>query len=139
LSNLLDTGNILTVSELLLAPPADIAKKCKLTHLDLQTIVHSICQEYASQPKLLEDVKHEGNQTFTSGSVGLDNALCGGIRVGMVWEVVGERYENLFASGHHLAQLRLEVPLGKRNLLFSCPCVYNFLQSWVEYLAQRVI
>ena len=35
---------------------------------------------------------NEEDEYFTTGDVVLDRALGGGIRTGMVWEVVGERY-----------------------------------------------
>jgi hypothetical protein len=41
-------------------------------------------------PSLLRDVKHNGSETITTGDVLLDKILGGGIRVGMIWELVGE-------------------------------------------------
>ena len=48
---------------------------------------------------VLEDIAHDGDEKFSTGdakfSTGdaiLDIALEGGVRTGMVWEIVGERY-----------------------------------------------
>jgi len=46
----------------------------------------------AVQPRIrrLKDVQAEGDD-FTTGDPRLDDALGGGIRTGMIWEVAGER------------------------------------------------
>lgn len=38
------------------------------------------------------------DEKFTTGDVVLDKALGGGIRTGMVWEVVGERYASIYSG-----------------------------------------
>ena len=56
----------------------------------MQAIVDSIARALARPPSLLRDVMHNGCERITTGDATLDEMLGGGIRVGMVWEFVGE-------------------------------------------------
>lgn len=60
--------------------------------MEAKRIIDTVCSESAP-PRIrrLEEVKHEGAETCTTGDPHLDSALGGGIRTGMVWEVAGER------------------------------------------------
>ncbi|KAI0928315.1 hypothetical protein AcW1_005596 [Taiwanofungus camphoratus] len=86
----LKRGSILTVADLLLIAPEVLAKRCKIYLSDAQRIVEVVCNTLACQPRLLEDVLEEGDEKFTTGDPKLDEALGGGIRTGMLWEIVGE-------------------------------------------------
>jgi RecA/RadA recombinase len=55
----------------------------------VQAIVDSVARALASPSSLLRDVMHNGSERITTGDT-LDEILGGGIRVGMVWEFVGE-------------------------------------------------
>ena len=58
-------------------------------------ILDTVCRALAQQPRALKDVQHEGDERFTTGDERLDEALGGGVRTGMIWEVVGERCDFL--------------------------------------------
>lgn len=83
------------VEDLLLASPSDIARKSHVAAQVVERILDTVCRALAQQPRSLKDVQHEGNEKFTTGDERLDNALGGGLRTGMVWEVVGERCDFL--------------------------------------------
>ena len=87
------SGRILTVSDLLLTAPTEAAKKCKLSLMEIQSIMDIICKERTHNPRSLahENVPRDG-ESFTTGDVELDSALGGGVRTGMIWEIVGQRY-----------------------------------------------
>ncbi|KAH9951383.1 P-loop containing nucleoside triphosphate hydrolase protein [Amylocystis lapponica] len=107
----LKQGSILTVADLLLSTPAVISKKCKLPPDEVQRVIGLVCRQLAHQPRTLEDVAKEGDEKFTTGDPQLDSALGGGIRPGMLWEVVGESA----AGKTQLAlQLSLMVQLPRR-------------------------
>lgn len=83
--------NILTVADIILLSPSDLVKKCRISHHEAQEIINTVCDELA--PKLYtfyhEDLPKD--ETFTTGDALVDRVLGGGIRVGKLWEVVGER------------------------------------------------
>lgn len=78
------------MSDLLLVAPNEIAKQCKITLAEAQKIIDSVCSVYTHKPRSLTDVP-EVDEIFTTGDLELDRALGGGIRTGMLWEVVGQR------------------------------------------------
>ncbi|KAG6844483.1 hypothetical protein H0H87_006557 [Tephrocybe sp. NHM501043] len=88
----LKRGNLADISEIMLSSSQEVARKCKISAADAQTIIDSLYQ-LAPEPSLrrLEDVKYDGEETCTTGDLILDGILGGGIRPGMVWEVAGER------------------------------------------------
>jgi DNA repair protein RAD57 len=103
-------GNLLVISDILSTSVADIARKCKISPVEAQGIINSLCKENPHRLRQLGNVKQEGEEKFTTGDAHLDDALGGGIRTGMVWEVVGERCENIVLQGissltYRLAQL----------------------------------
>jgi DNA repair protein RAD57 len=87
------TGNLHTVSDLLLNTPQEIAKRCKVSPLEIKRIIDTVLNAIPLRRlNVLEDIAHVGDEKFSTGDATLDIALEGGIRTGMVWEVVGERY-----------------------------------------------
>ena len=87
------TGNLQTVADLLLNTPQEIAKRCKISPLEIKRIFDTVLNAIPlRQLNVLEDMAHGGDEKFSTGDAILDTALGGGIRTGMVWEVVGERY-----------------------------------------------
>ncbi|KAF8631409.1 hypothetical protein AX17_005087 [Amanita inopinata Kibby_2008] len=101
----LDRGGIHTVADLLLTPPQQAARRCRLSPIDIKAIVDIVCRECNKiQIRCLEDVMLEGEELFTTGDADIDIVLGGGIRTGMVWEFVGES-----AAGK--TQLALQVSL----------------------------
>ncbi|KAF8201566.1 P-loop containing nucleoside triphosphate hydrolase protein [Pholiota molesta] len=86
----LKKGKFQTVADLLLTPTQDIAKRCRVSPLEAKRIVDIVLSATAS-PKLerLDNCSRQ-EEVFTTGDKTLDDALGGGIRTGMVWEVVGE-------------------------------------------------
>ena len=87
------TGNLETVSDLLLNTPQELAKRCKISPVEIKRTVNAVLNAIPLRRlNVLEDIAHEGDEKFSAGDPILDLALEGGIRTGMVWEVVGERY-----------------------------------------------
>ncbi|KAH9934895.1 P-loop containing nucleoside triphosphate hydrolase protein, partial [Fomitopsis serialis] len=86
----LKQGGIVNVADLLLASPFDVARKARVSVKDVEEILDTVCHALAKQPRALEDVQREGDEKFTTGDERLDEALGGGVRMGMLWEVVGE-------------------------------------------------
>ena len=69
-----------------------LAKKMKISLTEVQIISNVLCKMTVCQAIPLVQKLQEGDEIFTSGDALLDVKLCGGIRTGMVWEIVGERY-----------------------------------------------
>ena len=84
------SGRYTTVTDLLLVEPLEIAKKCKLQHAAVVEMLDTVCSEFMPKPRTLDTIPTSPG-IFTTGDNALDAALGGGIRTGMVWEVVGER------------------------------------------------
>ncbi|KDR73483.1 hypothetical protein GALMADRAFT_25891, partial [Galerina marginata CBS 339.88] len=83
--------NSLTVEDLLLTPTQDIAKRCKTSPIEIKRIVDIVlCATCPPELSRLEILAADGDEKFSTGDDTLDDALGGGIRTGMVWEVVGE-------------------------------------------------
>lgn len=78
------------MADLLLADPSEVARKCKLQHATVLQILDTVCGQFAPNPRTLDSFV-TGPEIFTSGDPALDVTLGGGIRTGMVWEIVGER------------------------------------------------
>lgn len=83
-------GGLVTVSDVLLFPFSDVSQRCRLAPQAVQEIVDSIARELGRPPSLLSDVVRNGSEVITTGDAALDEMLGGGIRVGMIWEFVGE-------------------------------------------------
>ncbi|KAH8107217.1 P-loop containing nucleoside triphosphate hydrolase protein [Cristinia sonorae] len=86
----LQRAKINTVSDLILIPPTEVAKRCKLTLFAAQAIVDLVYRELAPVPIRLDSKSTKEREIFTTGVEDLDTLLGGGIRTGMVWEIVGE-------------------------------------------------
>ncbi|KAF5367198.1 hypothetical protein D9758_003925 [Tetrapyrgos nigripes] len=101
---LLRKGRILTVSDLVLTPAEEIARRCRVALSEIQPLVELACRGQPIQARTLEDIfgpsDDEDDQItrqlrltgekFTTGDEILDAALGGGLQTGMVWEIVGE-------------------------------------------------
>ncbi|KAJ4488231.1 P-loop containing nucleoside triphosphate hydrolase protein [Lentinula aciculospora] len=89
---LLKRGKITTVSDLILIPAQDVARKCRVSPLEINAIVETICKAHPIYAQTLDELLSPPNLygVCTSGDSHLDAALGGGFRTGMVWEVVGE-------------------------------------------------
>ena len=90
------TGGLVTISDVLFLPFSDVSQKCRLAPQAVQDIFDAISHALDRPPSLLRDVVRNGSETITTGDVLLDQILGGGIRVGMIWELVGEG--QVFAS-----------------------------------------
>lgn len=90
-SHWIPLGKILSVSDLLLIAPNEVAKQCKITLTEAQSIIDIVCKQSTHQSRCLTDADVDGDEIFTTGDRELDDALGGGIRTSMVWEVVGQR------------------------------------------------
>ena len=80
-----------TVSDLLLKPTADLAKKCRLTWKEMDVLVDLVCNELHEEPVDLVDIAHWGDEKITTGDTQLDETLGGGFRTCMLWEICGEK------------------------------------------------
>ena len=85
-------GNIQSLADLLLAPLQDVARKCRISVSEVRGIIESLCDSEPTVflPRRLDDIDC-GEGRCTTGDTHLDEALGGGIRTGMIWEVFGER------------------------------------------------
>lgn len=86
-------ANLHTITSVLLASISsiqDVAKKCKTSPIEVKRIFDKVLN---SVPTLKFDTLDTlpDDEVFTTGDTKLDNALGGGIRTCMVWEVAGER------------------------------------------------
>ncbi|KAK7043699.1 DNA repair protein rhp57 [Paramarasmius palmivorus] len=88
---LLKRGNITTATDLVFTPIADIARRCRVSPLEIKGIVDTFCKSKPIQTQTLSECLATSRPgTCTSGDRILDDALGGGFQSGMVWEVVGE-------------------------------------------------
>ena len=84
-------GKIFTVEDLLLSSPQEVAHKCKTEPSTVEGMIQYMYDNVTPrQIRRLKEIEAEGEE-FTTGDSRLDEALGGGIRTGMVWEVAGER------------------------------------------------
>ncbi|KAF7295128.1 RAD51b protein [Mycena indigotica] len=86
----LKRGNLESLPELLLCPPHEISRRCKLTPHETNTIIDTVSK--TRHPKLVSIVNWQDRPDYccTTGDTELDMALAGGFRPGMVWELFGE-------------------------------------------------
>ena len=85
------TGKLQTVSQLLLDKSAELAKRCKTTLKDMESIINLVCKELEQPPLRLRDVADIGEEKFTTGDDAIDQALGCGLRTGMIWDLSGEK------------------------------------------------
>lgn len=86
----LEKGGYKTLSDLLLNTPSDISRTARIAPLEVTRILEAACRERATPINKIKDLPLEGEEKFTTGDAELDSMLGGGIRTGMLWEVVGE-------------------------------------------------
>ena len=84
-------GGLRTVSDLILTPPNDIAKKKRKPLSEIQRIIGIVCKEVAQEARNSRRFTPAQDECFTTGDSILDGCLGGGVRTGMVWELCGER------------------------------------------------
>jgi DNA repair protein RAD57 len=86
----LEKGGYKSLSDLLLSTPSDISRTSRIAPLEVARILKAACRERAAPINKIKDLPPEGEEKFTTGDAELDSMLGGGIRMGMLWEVVGE-------------------------------------------------
>lgn len=86
----LEKGGYKILSDLLLSTPSDISRTTRIAPLEVTKILEAACRECAAPINKIKDLPLEGEEKFTTGDAELDGILGGGIRTGMLWEVVGE-------------------------------------------------
>ncbi|KAH6918876.1 P-loop containing nucleoside triphosphate hydrolase protein [Coprinopsis sp. MPI-PUGE-AT-0042] len=107
--NALKTGGYVTLEDLLVTPLNEVARKCRISTGDAKAIYDTLLKEFGSlQIPSLDALSLPVDETFSTGDAYLDQALNGGVRTGMVWEVVGES-----AAGK--SQLALQLSLAVQN------------------------
>ncbi|CCM02882.1 uncharacterized protein FIBRA_04996 [Fibroporia radiculosa] len=82
-------GGVQTIADILLISSSDLANKCRILKGQAEALQVDVSQALVKQPCLLEDADLE-DEMFTTGDSCLDEVLDGGIRTGMLWEIVGE-------------------------------------------------
>lgn len=73
----------------------ELSKRCRLPPFEIKAITELVCQSLVPETRTLEEwTSHYGDAQglVTTGDATFDRVLGGGIRTGMVWEFVGERY-----------------------------------------------
>lgn len=88
-------GNVITINDLVLAPPRDLAKRCRVSVAEITQLVQTVCNNQGALAftfQTLGNADLDEGQLFSIGDPVLDAAFGGGLRAGMIWEVVGERY-----------------------------------------------
>ncbi|KAG1756251.1 P-loop containing nucleoside triphosphate hydrolase protein [Suillus paluster] len=86
----LEKGGYKNLSDLLLSTPSDISRAARISPQVVTGILEAVCRECASPINKITDLPLEGEEKITTGDADLDSMLGGGIRTGMLWEVVGE-------------------------------------------------
>ncbi|KAF9228039.1 hypothetical protein BS17DRAFT_417964 [Gyrodon lividus] len=84
-------GGFKDISDVLVATASDISRACRIAPQEASKIVTLICRERAQPLRPLREFLSGWNEQFTTGDTELNSILGGGMRTGMVWEVVGER------------------------------------------------
>uniref|UniRef100_A0A8H7Y292 RecA family profile 1 domain-containing protein n=1 Tax=Psilocybe cubensis TaxID=181762 RepID=A0A8H7Y292_PSICU len=117
-----DIGNFQTINDLIVTPPQDIAKRCKASPIEIKRIVDAVLGslplhsfDRLSNLSLWDDA----DEKFSTGDAILDNALGGGIRTGMLWEIVGESSAGKTQLALQLS-LFIQAPPKHGGLLASC-------------------
>ncbi|KAH8108475.1 P-loop containing nucleoside triphosphate hydrolase protein [Phellopilus nigrolimitatus] len=108
----LKRNNFKNVTDLVLTAPVDLSKKLKVSLNEAQSIIENVCKELSSE--ILQTARLEAVRTdkFTTGDASLDDAIGGGIRTCMVWELAGES-----ASGKTQLALQLSLLVQVRPIL----------------------
>ncbi|KAJ4501649.1 P-loop containing nucleoside triphosphate hydrolase protein [Lentinula lateritia] len=109
---LLKRGKIVTISDLILTPVQDISRRCRVSPLEINAIVDTVCRAHPIHASTLHDLLSPPNLfgICTSGDACLDAIVGGGFRTGMIWEVVGES-----AAGKTQLALRMSLLVQLSN------------------------
>ncbi|KAL4064309.1 P-loop containing nucleoside triphosphate hydrolase protein, partial [Scleroderma citrinum] len=84
-------GGFKDIADVLLTSASEISTTCRIPLQEANKIITTICRECAEPLRPLGEIlAEEHDEMFTTGDAELDSVLGGGIRTGMVWEVVGE-------------------------------------------------
>ncbi|OAX33723.1 hypothetical protein K503DRAFT_786299 [Rhizopogon vinicolor AM-OR11-026] len=130
----LEKGGYKDLSDLLLNSPSDISRTTRIPPQDVTRILEAVCRECASPIHKIKDLPLEGEEKITTGDAELDSMLGGGIRTGMLWEVVGERLGGILGSAFYLtvaSQLqttRMDQILNTHPLLSPSLCSFENIQ-----------
>ncbi|EJD02087.1 P-loop containing nucleoside triphosphate hydrolase protein [Fomitiporia mediterranea MF3/22] len=108
----LKKSNFKGLSDIVLTPPGEIAKRLRTSLSEAQAIIENVCKEVASSVDIRNLLEEVGDDKFTTGDAVLDRVIGGGIRTGMVWELVGES-----ASGKTQLALQLSLLVQLRPAL----------------------
>ncbi|KAH9043004.1 hypothetical protein EDB84DRAFT_1559290 [Lactarius hengduanensis] len=131
------TGGLVTVSDVFFSPVYDVSQKCRLAPQAVQEIFDAIAHAIDHPPSLLRDVIRDGSETITTGDVHLDKMLGGGIRVGMIWELLPVAQGGLNGSACYLTTStglptpRLIELLHEHPLLVGSHCTLDNIQTSV--------
>ncbi|KAF9009368.1 Rad51-domain-containing protein [Cyathus striatus] len=107
---LLAKGKIRTVGDLLLSPLQDVSRRCKVSPLEAQRLIETFCLGQESNKICQLSVSNIKDEVFTTGDSLLDEALKGGIRTSMLWDVSGESAAGKTQLGLQLS-LCVQLPL----------------------------
>ncbi|KAL5511438.1 RHP57 [Sanghuangporus vaninii] len=130
----LSKNNFKDASDIVLTPPNEIAKKLRTSLSEAQAIVETVCKEIARNALRISKIAERSDEKFTTGDSALDRAIGGGIRTGMVWELVGES-----ASGKTQLALQLCLLVQLRPMLGGLLGSACYLSTHTKLATQRLI
>ena len=129
-------GRVNGALDLLVTSVPELSKRCKLPPFEIKSITELVCKNFAPETHTLEEwVSHHENAQgwLSTGDATLDRVFGGGVRTGMIWEFVGERWVFVRrlalrdAALKHLGEAHPEKHSWRCNFLSS----YNCLLTWV--------
>ncbi|KAL5532939.1 RHP57 [Sanghuangporus sanghuang] len=126
-------NNFRDASDIVLTPPEEIAKKLRTSLSEAQAIVETVCKEIARKSLRIAKIAECSDEKFTTGDSALDRAIGGGIRTGMVWELVGES-----ASGKTQLALQLCLLVQLRPMLGGLLGSACYLSTHTKLATQRL-
>ncbi|KAL5490101.1 RHP57 [Sanghuangporus weigelae] len=129
----LSKNNFRNASDIVLTPPNEIAKKLRTSLSEAQAIVETVCKEIAKNSLRIAKIAECSDEKFTTGDSALDRAIGGGIRTGMVWELVGES-----ASGKTQLALQLCLLVQLRPMLGGLLGSACYLSTHTKLATQRL-
>ena len=81
--------NINNVADLMTQASEVLSKSMKIPLSEVLIIKKAVCNELSSRI-LLDDLPEAPSEQLTTGDGEIDEAVGGGIRTGLVWEIAGE-------------------------------------------------
>ncbi|KAJ7632401.1 P-loop containing nucleoside triphosphate hydrolase protein [Roridomyces roridus] len=87
--SVLKRGGLQTAADVVLTPPQELARQCKISPLDAKALINTVCENNSPQLQSLAVVSDQ-DLVCSTGDNYLDAALGGGLRTGLVWEVFGQ-------------------------------------------------